>query len=101
MSNRWGIPKEVESAVLLRDTNCVYCQVPFSDFDNSYKLQKSWEHIINDITLNDINNIALCCRSCNASKGNKPLKDWLESSYCARKGINVETVAAVVRNKLK
>ena len=80
MANRWGIPKEVEIIVKQRDTNCVYCGIEFSS-DNTNKSKASWEHITNDIRINGIDNIALCCMSCNASKGAKLLSIWLEGDY--------------------
>ena len=100
MANKWGIPKEVEEAVLKRDLFCVYCGVDFSINHQSRKTKPSWEHIINDIRLSSINNIALCCTSCNASKGAKLLKEWLEGIYCKNNGITKESVAMVVQNAL-
>jgi len=63
--------QEVENFVLSRDKSCVYCGVPFVKGDNSRKTKQSWEHIVNDIRINGADNIALCCMSCNASKGAK------------------------------
>ena len=100
MANRWGIPKQVEDIVKERDKTCVYCRVEFNKEDNSRKYRPSWEHIINDIRINGIDNIALCCMSCNSSKGSKPLKEWLKTDYCQRKGINYDAVAEVVRKAL-
>ena len=97
MANRWGIPKEVEGIVKKRDTTCVYCGVEFSGEDNSRKNKPSWEHIINDIRINGSDNIALCCMSCNASKGSKLLEVWLESDYCKKKEISVNSVTKVVK----
>ncbi len=73
MANKWGIPKEVEVFVQKRDITCVYCKIEFSSIDR--KSKQNWEHIINDIRLNNSENIALCCCSCNASKGNKKLSN--------------------------
>ena len=101
MAKRWGIPKEVEEIVKKRDTRCVYCGVLFSTEDKSRKNRPSWEHIINDIRINGSDNIALCCLSCNASKGSKLLEDWLESVYCRKKDISVNVVAEVVKMALK
>jgi hypothetical protein len=42
------------------------------------KTKATWEHIINVIRINGPENIALCCSSCNASKGNKKLEEWLK-----------------------
>lgn len=100
MANRWGIPKEIEELVLVRDINCVYCGIQFKESDKNRKTRKTWEHIINDIRINGADNIVLCCGSCNASKGNKKLIDWLESKYCEMKGINSNTVALVVKKHL-
>lgn len=99
MANRWGIPHDVETAVIARDQSCVYCGVLFENKSTTSK--KTWEHIINDTALNGADNIALCCRSCNASKGNKILKDWLQSPYCQRTNINKNTVASVVKKHLE
>ena len=101
MSNRWGIPKEVEEFVKKRDTNCIYCRIEFVANKASTKLGSSWEHIINDVRLNNSDNIALCCRSCNASKGAKKLEDWLRGNYCRNKGIDRDNVAVVVREYLE
>lgn len=101
MANRWGIPKQVEEFVKKRDTKCVYCGVVFSTENNSRKDKPSWEHIVNDIRINGIDNIALCCMSCNASKGSKLLEYWLESDYCKKKEINADSIADVVKMALQ
>lgn len=100
MANRWGIPKHVEFIVLERDKKCVYCGVDFDLTGLNRKTRKTWEHIINDIRINDESNIALCCASCNASKGNKLLSLWLEGRYCLNKNINFNTVSNVVQEYL-
>lgn len=100
MANRWGIPKEVEDAVRLRDTTCVYCGIEFKNEDSSRKTKPSWEHIVNDIRIKGADNIALCCMSCNASKGSKTLIDWLTSDYCKSKAISIDSVADVVKRAL-
>jgi hypothetical protein len=66
----------------------------------SRKTVASWEHIINDASIVTRENIALCCVSCNASKGTKKLYDWLQSSYCKKRGITKDTVAEVVKKAL-
>lgn len=97
MSNIWGIPKDIEDAVLERDKYCVYCGCEFSS-ERSRK--KSWEHIINDIRITTLDNIALCCIGCNASKGNKDLVTWLNSNNAKKRGITSETIADVVKSAL-
>lgn len=101
MANRWGIPKVVEELVKQRDLNCVYCGVSFTNSILTHKTRPTWEHIINDIRINGPDNIALCCGSCNASKGTKSLSVWLTSKYCLTKGIKKENVASVVKDFLK
>lgn len=100
MGNRWGIPIEVEKLVISRDIKCIYCDVIFTKLKESKKSRQTWEHIINDIRINGAENIALCCGSCNASKGAKELEDWLKSKYCITKGITINTVALVVKKYL-
>ena len=97
LSNRWGIPEDVETAVMKRDTSCVYCGCQFSS-DRSTK--RSWEHIVNDINIATLENIALCCVGCNASKGAKPLQVWLKSGNAKRRGITEETLSNVVKQAL-
>lgn len=101
MANRWGIPKEVEDYVKKRDTSCVYCGQRFLENPESRKQKPSWEHIVNDIRINGIDNISLCCISCNTSKGAKLLEDWLRSDYCKKNKINNDSVAQVVKDAIK
>ncbi|MBN7799449.1 HNH endonuclease [Algoriphagus aestuariicola] len=96
MGNRWGIPKDVETQVRERDLSCVYCGTSFTNSAQTHKTRATWEHIVNDVKLNNSDNIALCCRSCNSSKGSKLLKHWLECPYCLRKGITKDSVATIV-----
>lgn len=101
MASKWGIPLEVEKEVLKRDIKCVYCGIHFGENQDERKNRPSWEHIVNDIRINGTDNIALCCISCNASKGAKKLEDWLESNYCNKKNINKNSVAKVVKLALE
>ena len=101
MANRWGIPKDVEVLVKQRDLSCVYCGISFINTVPTHKTRPTWEHIINDIRINGPDNIALCCGSCNASKGTKLLKDWLNCKYCETKKITKDNVAIVVKEHLK
>lgn len=101
MANQWGIPLEVEILVRDRDKRCVYCGVDFNLSTESRKSKSSWEHIVNDIRINRENNIALCCISCNASKGAKSLEGWLKSDYSRKKGITKDSVATVVKEAIR
>lgn len=101
MANRWGIPKDVEEFVTQRDINCVYCGQAFLEKPASRRQKPSWEHIVNDVRINGIDNISLCCMSCNASKGAKLLEDWLKSDYCKRNKITEYSVAQVVKDAIR
>jgi hypothetical protein len=94
--NRWNIPDWLEKEVIERDTRCVYCCKNFGSSYGAGGLQ-SWEHIVNDAKIITRENIALCCRSCNSSKGAKKLTVWLESAYCKRRDITSESVAEIVK----
>jgi len=96
--NNWNIPSWLETEVRKRDTHCIYCGVKF---DKNVKMNTAtWEHIVNDENIITRENIALCCCSCNASKGAKVLSNWLTSDYCKRKNITVENVASIVKRAL-
>lgn len=98
--NRWNIPDWLEREVLERDLHCVYCGVEFSIQSPARRFKPSWEHIINDARIVTRENIALCCISCNASKGAKELASWLESQYCKSREITAMTVAGIIKAAL-
>jgi hypothetical protein len=98
--NRWNIPEALEVEVIERDQACVYCGRLFASATRRGE-RKSWEHIINDATLVNRDNIALCCISCNASKGAKDLAVWLETSYCRNRAIHAGTIAPVAQAALR
>jgi hypothetical protein len=101
--NIWGIPEWLESEVRARDKTCVYCGVPMIETvpsGGSRKVAATWEHIINDARIVTRENIARCCAACNSSKGQKKLSDWIQSAYCKRRGVTIDTVSEVVRQTL-
>ena len=102
--NNWGIPPWLEDEVRKRDKTCVYCGVKMVErmpARGSRKNVATWEHIINDASIVTPENIARCCVACNASKGTKKLADWIESSYCKKRGINKNTVAKIIKKALQ
>jgi len=101
MANKWNIPDWLENEVRARDKRCVYCGVEFSLENGSSRSTASWEHIINDAKIVTRDNIALCCRGCNASKGQKQVSVWLQSKYCKDRGITAESVAPIVRQAIQ
>jgi hypothetical protein len=98
--NRWGIAESVAMAVIARDDKCVYCGADFTSPSSTRGSKPSWEHIVNDIRMATPANIALCCISCNASKGTKPLATWLRSDYCKGRNISANSIARVARDAL-
>jgi len=100
MANKWNIPGWLELEVRERDKVCVYCGVGFTPVQVARKSAASWEHIINDAKIVTLENIALCCCGCNASKGQKQLSVWLLSKYCLTRGISPATVAPIVKRAL-
>jgi len=90
----------LENEVRTRDKRCVYCGVEMIHKvprGNPRKHAATWEHIINDSRIVTRENIALCCSSCNSSKGQKLLIHWLQSSYCVVRGIDENSVADIVK----
>ena len=100
MANNWNIPAWLEAEVRKRDKRCVYCGVEFTSPKVSVRSVASWEHIINEATIISRENICLCCRGCNASKGQKKLSGWLQSGYCKKRGITFSTVAPIVQQAI-
>ncbi len=100
MANSWNIPEWLETEVRERDKACVYCGVDFTQPNASKAAAPSWEHIINDAKIITRENIALCCRGCNSSKGQKQLSDWLTSKYCKERGITPESVAPIIKQAI-
>jgi len=98
--NRWNIPKPLEVEVRKRDQACIYCGCRFATASKRGE-RMSWEHIINDARLVTRENIALCCISCNASKGTKELSAWLETMYCRNRRIHAGTVAPIAQAALR
>ena len=102
--NHWGIPDWLEKEVKNRDKTCIYCGIQMIEQmppRGPRKAVATWEHIINDANIVTRENIARCCVACNSSKGTKRLSDWLQSSYCKKRGINKDTVAEVVKEALR
>ena len=96
---RWKIDRGLAVEVLARDVRCIYCSREFS-FSGSRASLPSWEHIVNDLTIVNSRNIALCCVGCNASKGRKALEAWLESTYCKERGITQSSMAPIATQAL-
>lgn len=100
MANNWNLPAWLENEVRDRDQACVYCGCEFVSPKVSVRASVSWEHIINDASIITRENIALCCRGCNASKGQKTVSEWLTSKYCQDRGITAQSVAPIIKQAI-
>ena len=103
MTNNYNIPNWLEEKVRDRDKNCVYCDVKLKNHPRAKGTpgdKATFEHIDNDGPPSE-ENIAMCCSSCNSSKGVKKLLDWLDSPYCKKKNISKETVANIIRKYIE
>ena len=101
MANNWKIPAWLEKEVRERDKICVYCGNEFLSQKESAKASASWEHIINDAKIITRENITLCCRGCNAIKGQKQLSVWLQTKYCKERDITAESVAPIIKKAIE
>jgi hypothetical protein len=59
------------------------------------------EHFNNDGPLKKKYNVAICCRSCNSSKGTMSISAWFQMPYCREKKINEETVSKPVKEYMR
>lgn len=103
MANNYNIPDWLEKKVRDRDKLCVYCGVKFKDYScakGTPSDKATFEHINNDGEPIEAN-IAMCCASCNSSKGVKKLLDWFNSSYCRERNIGEKTVASIIQKYIK
>lgn len=108
MANNWNIPDEIEQKARERDKFCVYCHIELKEYPQSKGMftdQATIEHMDNtgldNNGLPSEENIAICCGSCNASRGTKNLLDWFESPYCKKKNINKKTVAEIIKQYIE
>jgi hypothetical protein len=102
--NHWGIPDWLEREVKERDNTCVYCGTQMIEQMSPCGPRKAvatWEHIINAASMVTRENIARCCAACNSSKGAKKLSEWIQSSYCKKRGISKDTVAEIAKEALR
>jgi hypothetical protein len=96
----WGIPRALALQVIRRDVQCIYCRHVFAEPYEDRATCPSWEHIVNDLLLVSLDNVALCCVRCNSSKQEKSLGAWLESPYCKNRGITEQSIALVAISAL-
>jgi len=111
MTNNFRIPDLLEKKIRERDKQCVYCHSSMNAYPikkdgkwshNKFKTAATIEHFDDEIIYNPPEEkLAICCMSCNTSRGAKELKEWFNLPYCKKRGINKDTVANVVKKYLK
>ncbi len=108
MANNYGIPEEIEKRIRDRDKKCVYCHKDMiypcvgenkRDWATIEHLCESPPFYWNDGLKEE--GLAICCASCNSSRGKMKITDWFKTSYCAANNINDETVAKPVQIYIK
>jgi len=98
--NKYGLPENRLRKIRSRDTKCVYCHKAMTQPKNG-GFKGDWatiEHLNHLPPWNNPDTVAICCGSCNSSRGALPIFQWFKKSYCINKGISIETVASPVRD---
>ena|ERR1700722_3751100 len=102
MSNIYGISEKDEREIRARDKTCVYCRVLMKQYPHAMgPAGATIEHFNNDRPLTRKYNLAVCCRSCNSSKGTMSLFAWFKTRYCLERNIKKETVLKPVKDYLR
>ena len=98
MNSRYGLPKSEIERVRQRDAECVYCHKKMvrPGLDTKRQDWATIEHLNHLPPWNNPRTIAICCCSCNSSRGRRMILEWFKSKYCIKRGINPNTVAQPV-----
>lgn len=108
MANRFGIPEEVERRIRQRDEECVYCRKTMTnpkaegsrtDWVTIEHLRERGPFYWKDGLKEE--DLAICCWSCNSSRGKKRLLDWFRVPYCSKRNINEKMVARPVKDYIR
>ena len=106
VSNNYRIPVDVEHRIRARDIRCVYCAKEFSA--DSQRDMPTIEHLNEKRPFHwheglKEEGLAICCGSCNSSRGNKSLPDWFRTPYCTDRPIPIgaDSVAEPVKRYLR
>ena len=100
MGNAYDISFELETFIRRKYKNCIYCGIKLKNSKKNYHDKATIEHIDNIVRHRTKDNLAMCCNSCNASKGKLPLWNWLRKGYCIKKDVKTE-MAPIARNFLR
>jgi hypothetical protein len=97
MGNTYDISSELETFIRRKYKNCIYCGIKLKNSKKNYRNKATIEHIDNIVRHRTKDNLAMCCNSCNASKGKLPLRVWLETDYCKKKKVKSKMAPIVKR----
>jgi hypothetical protein len=105
---KYGIPNNLLNEVKTRDKLCSYCNkvmiYPYTTTNR--KDSATIEHLNENgpFYWNDglkIEDIVMCCGTCNSSRGKRKILDWFKIKYCIDNNINTFTVSKEVQLHLK
>jgi hypothetical protein len=112
MSNSFGISRQDEDALRARDKTCVYCRKVMK---THAEIKEAQGKRADEATIEHLNfagpfhvrdglkreDLVICCRGCNSSRGERRLSDWFKQDYCVRRNINEDSVAEPVVRYLR
>lgn len=103
MGNKYGLPEDAVDRVRARDKQCVYCgkDMVKPRRGTSTRDWATIEHLNHLPPWDNPETIAICCGSCNSSRGPKPILEWFASDYCRERGIGPTTVAQPVLDYIR
>lgn len=103
MSNKYNLPEKEIERIRKRDKKCVYCGkiMVNSRYSENRKDWATIEHLNHLPPWDNPSTVAICCGSCNSSRGDKKLLNWFKGEYCIKSNINKRTVAKPVKDYLK
>lgn len=103
MVNKYGLPERDVDRVRARDKQCVYCGKDMVEpvHGTSTRDWATIEHLNHLPPWDNPATIAICCGSCNSSRGPKPILKWFDSAYCRENGIDPSTVAQPVLDYIR
>jgi hypothetical protein len=112
MSNSFGISRQDEEELRARDKTCVYCRKVMR---THAEIKATRGKRADEATIEHLNfagpfyvrdglqveDLVICCRGCNSSRGERRLSDWFKQDYCVSRNINEGTVSEPVARYLQ
>lgn len=108
MANSYGIPAYIEAEIRKRNKRCVYCHKPmiYPWLSSNRKDSATIDHLDHKPPFRyrpgqTKEDFAICCGSCNSSRGKKKLSVWLDEEFNKKDGkIRAKTIAPVIKKYL-